>query len=178
MLAVIQIVYRSRKLKIELIKVIWSYPLQMEIILSFLYGVTELVGTPGHLHLSVAAILPLLAQINTSSIWCWRKICVHSCLWCWFSLPTNFYDVIQYCNSYCWECIRVPEAVRGDAQLNTAVKESKVLKIVWKIIITCPVSAMADTLLLLHSRKWCAEALSMGWWLVFWLASTLGHAMK
>ena len=54
-----------------------------------------------------------------------------------------------YCNSYCRGCVRLPEAVRGHAQLNTAVKESRMLK--KKITIVCPLSPMADTLLLLHN---------------------------
>ena len=58
-----------------------------------------------------------------------------------------------YCNSYCRGCIRLPEAVRGHAQLNTAACERKqnAKNNVKKIIIICPLSAMADTLLLLHN---------------------------
>ena len=56
-----------------------------------------------------------------------------------------------YYNGYCRGCIRLLKAVRGHAQLNTAVKEIRMLKIVCKIIIICPLSAMADTLLLLHN---------------------------
>ena len=37
-----------------------------------------------------------------------------------------------YCNGYYRGCIRLPEAVRGHAQLNAAVKESRMLKIVGK----------------------------------------------
>ena len=60
----------ARKLKIELLKVIWSYQLQWEAILSFWYGVTEMVGTLGYLPLSIAAILPVLAQTSSSSTCC------------------------------------------------------------------------------------------------------------
>ena len=49
-----------------------------------------------------------------------------------------------YCNGYCRGCIRLPEAMRGHAQLITAVKESRMLKVV------CPLSAMA-LLWLIHS---------------------------
>ena len=37
-----------------------------------------------------------------------------------------------YYNGYCRGCIRLPEAVREHAQLNTAVKESRMLKVVRK----------------------------------------------
>ena len=54
----------------ELTKIVWIYQLYNGIPHCHfrIYDVTEVVDIPGHLPLSVAASLPLLAQTSTSSM--------------------------------------------------------------------------------------------------------------
>ena len=87
-----------------------------------------MVGTPRHLSLSVAAILPLLAQLLVAAV-AGQKY-VYTAVYSTNTLCPLISMMSYYCNGYCRGCIRLLEAVRGHAQLNTAVKESRMLKIV------------------------------------------------